>query len=90
MFKRITKLGFPRQFQIVQFPNLPLIIALVADQVGHATHGMDHAYVITIAYTAMIIWAYEELIHGVNWFRHLLGLAFIVIAVMRVAHVVHG
>jgi len=26
----------------------------------------------------MTIWAYEELVHGVNWFRHSLGLAYIV------------
>ena len=26
----------------------------------------------------MAIWAYEELAHGVNWFRHLLGLAYII------------
>jgi hypothetical protein len=24
------------------------------------------------------IWAYEELAHGVNWFRHLLGLTYII------------
>ncbi len=26
----------------------------------------------------MTIWAYEELAYGVNWFRHLLGLAYII------------
>ncbi len=30
------------------------------------------------SYLAMAIWAYEELAHGVNWFRHLLGLTYIV------------
>ena len=27
---------------------------------------------------AMVIWAYEELVDGVNWFRHLLGLAYVI------------
>jgi hypothetical protein len=31
----------------------------------------------------MGIWAYEELFHGVNWFRHLLGLGY---AISTAAH----
>jgi hypothetical protein len=34
----------------------------------------------------MTVWAYEELVHGVNWFRRLLGLAYMIIWVVRVAH----
>ena len=41
-------------------------------------HGAGHADAQTISYLAMTIWAYEELAHGVNWFRHLLGLAYII------------
>jgi hypothetical protein len=33
----------------------------------------------------MAIWAYEELADGVNWFRHLLGLAYIVSTVVHLA-----
>jgi len=29
-FKRLTQLSFPRRFPIVQFPNLPLIVAFLA------------------------------------------------------------
>lgn len=36
----------------------------------------------------MTIWAYEELTHGSNWFRHLLGAAFMIIITIRVAHAV--
>jgi hypothetical protein len=35
-------------------------------------------------------WAYEELAHGVNWFRHLLGAAYAVIMVVRVARALHA
>jgi hypothetical protein len=38
----------------------------------------------------MTIWAYEELAHGVNWFRHLLGVAYAIIMIVRVAHALHA
>jgi hypothetical protein len=34
----------------------------------------------------MTVWAYEELARGVNWFRRLLGFAYVMILIMRVAH----
>jgi hypothetical protein len=84
--KRVSELGFPRRFPIVQFPNLPLIIAFLAGEGGRLVHGPDHAYTASVSYLAMTIWAYEELTHGVNWFRHLLGVAYAIIMVVRVAH----
>jgi hypothetical protein len=38
----------------------------------------------------MTIWAYEELTDGVNWFRRLLGLTYVIILVIRVAHAVQA
>jgi hypothetical protein len=89
-FKRLTALGFPRRFPIVQFPNVPLIAAFVAGEAGRFVHGTEHSFTASAAYLAMTIWAYEELVHGVNWFRHLLGLAYVVILVVRVAHGLQG
>jgi len=74
----------------VQFPNLPLAVALVAGATGNLVNGTAHDYATSVSYLALTIWAYDELVHGVNWFRHLLGLAFVVILVVRVAHVLHG
>jgi hypothetical protein len=88
-YKRLTQLGFPRRFPIVQFPNLPLIIAFVAGEASGFVHGAQHPYVVSLSYLAMTIWAYEELTHGVNWFRHLLGLTYAVIMVTRVAQALH-
>jgi hypothetical protein len=62
----------------VQFPNAPLIIAFLAGQAAAHTLGPSHAYASAISYLAMIIWANEELFHGVNWFRHLLGLGYVI------------
>jgi hypothetical protein len=87
-FKRLTALGFPRRFPIVQFPNLPLIIAFLAGEAGQFVHGAEHTYTASVSYLAMTIWAYEELSHGVNWFRRLLGIAYAIIMVVRVAHAI--
>jgi hypothetical protein len=89
-FRRLTQLSFPRRFPIVQFPNLPLILAFLSGQAGRFVHGPAHAYTASAAYLAMTVWAYEELVHGVNWFRRLLGLAYVAILVVRVAHALHG
>jgi hypothetical protein len=89
-FKRLTQLGYPPQFQIAQFPNLPLIVAFAAGTAHHFVAGTTGRYLQAVAYVAMAIWAYEELANGSNWFRHLLGAAFIVIVVARVAGDLHG
>jgi hypothetical protein len=75
-FKRLTQIGWPQRFVIVQFPNAPLIIGLTAGEAGKHTHGSSHAYASSVAYLAMGIWAYLELVAGVNWFRRLLGLGY--------------
>jgi hypothetical protein len=90
LFKRLTTLGFPRRFPIVQFPNVPLIAAFVAGEIAGFVHGSEHSFVQSAAYLAMTIWAYEELVRGVNWFRRLLGLAYMIILVVRVAHGLQG
>jgi hypothetical protein len=73
----------------VQFPNLPLIVALIAGRGSRYLRGTGHTYLLAVAYLAMTIWAYEELARGTNWFRRLLGLAFVVILVERVADGLH-
>jgi hypothetical protein len=84
-FKRLTQLGWPRNFPIVQFPNAPLIIAFLAGEAAKHTHGSIHADASAISYLAMTIWAYEELVHGVNWFRHLLGLTYVISTALHLA-----
>ena len=74
----------------MQFPNLPLIVAFLAGEAGKLVDGAAHTYSASVSYLAMTIWAYEELVHGVNWFRHLLGLAYVIIVVVRVANALHA
>jgi hypothetical protein len=84
-YERLTQRGLPRRFPLIQIPNAPLIIAFVAGQVGTYLHGLNHDYASAVSYLAMTIWAYEELVHGVNWFRHLLGFGYVILIAMRVA-----
>jgi hypothetical protein len=79
----------PRRFPIVQFPNVPLLAAIVAGRAADIVHGPAGSYLRSASYLAMTVWAYEELVHGVNWFRRLLGLVFAILLIMRVAHAVH-
>jgi hypothetical protein len=89
-YKRLTQLSFPRSFPIVQFPNLPLAVALIAGEAANLMRGSGHAYATSVSYLALTVWAYEELTHGVNWFRRLLGVVFVGVVVVRVAHALHG
>jgi hypothetical protein len=77
-YRRVRGLSWPARFPIAQFPNNPLIAAFVAGYVASRLHGAGHFDAQAVSYLAMTIWAYEELVHGVNWFRHSLGLAYIV------------
>jgi hypothetical protein len=76
-YRRVRAFGWPRRFPIVQFPNNALILAFVTGQADAMLHGGIHFDARAVSYLAMTIWAYEELAHGVNWFRRLLGLAYI-------------
>jgi hypothetical protein len=88
-FQHLTTLGYPRRFPVVQFPNLPLVIGLLSGYGSRYVGGTGHVYLLAAGYLAMTIWAYEELARGTNWFRRLLGLAYLVILVVRVAHGLH-
>jgi hypothetical protein len=70
---------------IVQFPNAPLIIAFIAGETAKHTHAPGHAYASAVSYLALVIWAYLELVEGVNWFRRLLGLGYAISTVVHLA-----
>jgi hypothetical protein len=65
--------GWPSGFSVIQFPNMPLILALIASVAGHFTHGTGHRVALSVFYMALSVWAYQEARHGDNWFRRLLG-----------------
>lgn len=66
----VTKEG---EVAIVQYPNIPLWIALVADLVAYLTQGTTHTASNWIARIAFIVWSIMEIGWGVNPFRRMLG-----------------
>jgi hypothetical protein len=85
---RVRQFGWPRSFPLVQFPNVALIAAFVSGLAASMIHGVGHGDALAVSYVAMTIWAYEELVHGVNWFRHLLGLVYVVSTITHLAHAI--
>lgn len=83
--KRLAHWGWPSGFAIVQFPNPPLIVALVASVAGHFTRGTGHRLALSVSYMALSVWAYEEARHGDNWFRRLLGAGFSIYILVSLA-----
>jgi hypothetical protein len=71
---------------IVQFPNPPLIVSLVCGLVAGSLEGEGARIASALSTVALTAWAHEELADGVNAFRRLLGLAFVVLSVATVAH----
>ncbi len=66
----------------IQLPNPPLIVAIVGLLISKVSSGILHKLGATVYTIAIIIWAYEEITSGVNWFRRLLG----VIVLLTVAY----
>jgi hypothetical protein len=60
---------------IAQFPNIPLIAWLVATALALVTTGTVHTILGYAATVALVIWAGDELLRGVNPFRRMLGFA---------------
>jgi hypothetical protein len=75
---RRGQVGWPRRFPIAQFPNPPLLLALagwgLAALAGDTAHDIGRA----IFTLALAVWALEEAVGGVNWFRRLLGVGVLV------------
>jgi hypothetical protein len=62
--------------------------AVSAGLLAGAEDGKTHDYLQSVSYLAMTVWAYEELVHGSNSFRRLLGLGYAVILTIRVAQAI--
>jgi hypothetical protein len=82
---RRGQVGWPRRFPIVQFPNPPLLLALAGWGVGAVTTGTARQVGRAALTLGLAVWALEEAVSGVNWFRRLLGVAVGVWIVARLA-----
>ena len=76
--------GWPAAFPLVQAPNGPLIVALVAWVVATLSRGDVRDVSRAVFLVALAVWAWEELSDGVNWFRRLLGAGGLVLVVVGI------
>ncbi len=77
-YRDLSKLGWPKRYPLVQWPNPPLIVALLASVVGWFVSGDVQDYVTAIGIIGITVWAWEEAVDGVNLFRHALGLVVLI------------
>lgn len=63
----------PRRFPIFQFPNPPLIAAMLAAAFARTTHGSRSHRAMQFSRLALLVWSAEEITTGANWFRRALG-----------------
>ncbi len=78
--------GWPADFPLVQFPNAPLIVAIVAWVAAKLTDGTAHDVSRAVFTAALATWALLELVRGSNWVRRVLGavvLGSIVLGLVR-------
>ncbi|MBV9604379.1 MAG: hypothetical protein JO027_04710 [Solirubrobacterales bacterium] len=65
----------PPRYPIFQFPNPPLIAAMLSGAVARITHGPTARAAAGVSALAGLVWAYQEITDGANGFRRLLGVA---------------
>jgi hypothetical protein len=65
--------GWPRRFPIAQFPNPPLLVAFAGAGLAAVARGTPHDAGRVLFMLGLAVWALEEIMGGVNWFRRLLG-----------------
>lgn len=63
---------------IFQKPNPPLMAAGGGFVVSLLTHGPFHRLGNLFFYVFILIWSYQEMTSGVNWFRKLFGLIILI------------
>jgi hypothetical protein len=69
---------------VVQWPNIPLSVFIVASLAGVVCPGgRTHQVARVVAVVALLLWALDEVVRGVNPFRRLLGAAVAVATVVN-------
>jgi hypothetical protein len=63
----------PPASPLFQFPNPPLIVAMVAGATARLAPAPAAGVASAVSMLGLIVWAYQEVVDGANWFRRLLG-----------------
>jgi hypothetical protein len=84
------QVGWPRRFPIAQFPNPSLLLAFAGLGLAAGTGGATHEVGRAVFTIGLAVWAWEEAVAGVNWFRRLLGAGALIWIVAGLAGELRG
>jgi hypothetical protein len=87
---RRGQVGWPRRFPIAQFPNPPLLLAFAGLGLASESSGTAHDLGRAVFTLGLAVWAWEEAVSGVNWFRRLLGAGALIWIVAGLASELRG
>lgn len=87
---RCGQVGWPQRFPIAQFPNLPLLLAFAGWGLAVESGGIAHEVGRAVFTLGLAVWAWEEAVSGVNWFRRLLGAGALIWVVVGLAGELRG
>lgn len=85
-YQRLRRWSWPQGHPIAQFPNPPLIVALVALGLRWAAPDSWTNALTAIGYVFLGAWAYLELVEGASSFRRAVGaagLAYVIVMTAR-------
>jgi hypothetical protein len=82
---RRGQVGWPQRFPIAQFPNPPLLLAFAGWGLAAVAGGTAHDVGRAVFTIGLAVWACEEAVSGVNWFRRLIGIGALVWIVVGLA-----
>ncbi len=83
--RRLREWSWPQRYPIAQFPNPPLIAALVALALRWVMPDAWTNALTAVGYVFLGVWAYLEMAEGVNAFRRLLGVAGLIYVIVLIA-----
>jgi hypothetical protein len=75
---RRGQVGWPRRFPVAQFPNLPLLVAFAGLGLAAESGGTTQEVGRAVFKLGLAVWAWEEAVSGINWFRRLLGVGALI------------
>lgn len=82
--------GWPEAYPLAQFPNVPLLVALLASLIGRFLDGDAAGVARVVFYVGLTAWAALELFAGANAFRRLLGAAGLALVAFRLIQALTG
>lgn len=77
--------GWPQRFPVAQFPNPPLLLAFAGWGLAAESDGTAHEVGRAVFTLGLAVWAWEEAMSGINWFRRLLGAGALIAIVASLA-----